>query len=108
MVRAVVATVGVAIMAAVVAAVIVAVMAAVISICCRRIDTVAALDSQQHGHTMFRPGCAMFVNLPNFSISPTVPVLTEMNGQHGKAKKHSAMVFEVAGFFQRVRFAFRR
>ena len=84
MVRAVVATVGVAIMAAVVAAVIVAVMAVVTSICCRRIDTVAALDSQQYGHTTFRPGCAMVVNLPNFSMSPTVPVLTEVNWQHGR------------------------
>jgi len=50
------------------------------SICWRRIDTVAAGNSQKHGITTFRPGFAILVNLPNCSISATVPVFTVTQG----------------------------
>ena len=51
------------------------------SICCRRIETVADGNSQMQGMTTFRPGLAMRSNLPNFSTSCTVPVLTVMHGK---------------------------
>jgi hypothetical protein len=43
--------------------------------------TVAAGNSQQHGITMFRPGFAILVYLPNCSISVTVPVFTVTQGR---------------------------
>ena len=42
--------------------------------------TVAAGNSQKHGITTFRPGFAILVNLPNCSISATVPVFTVTQG----------------------------
>ena len=40
----------------------------------------AAGNSQKHGITTFRPGFAILVNLPNCSISVTVPVFTVTQG----------------------------
>tara|TARA_B100000768_G_C11197230_1_gene340086 strand:+ start:718 stop:1026 length:309 start_codon:yes stop_codon:yes gene_type:complete len=52
------------------------------SICWSLIDTVAAGNSQKHGITTFRPGCAILVNFPNCSISVTVPVFTVTQGMN--------------------------